>query len=128
MLFVSIIFMLLVIKIGSLACPVGQPLCNFIGCYDPALRGCSNGGTTVQCINSCNGTSYANNEYSYNDTMVFNSGETAQYLMATVALSMSFPTNGPATTLQNSSVTTHSLLSKRSLWGKPQQKLRFGVC
>ena len=74
---INISFLLLVFAAGveSLVCPMRQQPCGSTGCYDPTIQGCSTGNTTIQCINSCNGTCYSNSQYCYNNTTVCNNGE-----------------------------------------------------
>ena len=58
---------------GSTVCPgLNAQLCGST-CYNTSSAVCVNG--TVQCINSCNGTCYSNNQYCYNNTLICNNGE-----------------------------------------------------
>jgi hypothetical protein len=66
---------LMIIQSQSIDCPTGQQPCGTNGCYDPNVQGCLNGGTSIQCINSCNGTCYSSSQYCYNNIKVCNNGE-----------------------------------------------------
>jgi hypothetical protein len=75
MIAISFLLIMLAAGVESLVCPTGQQPCGSIGCYDPTIQGCSNTNTTIQCVNSCNGTCYSNSQYGYNNTKVCNNGE-----------------------------------------------------
>ncbi|UJR16680.1 hypothetical protein I4U23_003580 [Adineta vaga] len=75
MIIIILLFIVLIANVETLTCPSGQLPCGSVGCYDPNIQGCSGGGSTIQCINSCNGTCYSNSQYCYNNTKVCNNGE-----------------------------------------------------
>ena len=75
MIFIALLLVPLAVGAQSTVCPTGQLPCGTNGCYDPTIQGCANSGNTIQCINSCNGTCYSNNQYCHNNTLVCNNGE-----------------------------------------------------
>lgn len=51
---------------------INTRLCGSI-CYNPLTANCTNG--VIRCINSCNDTCHSNAQYSYNNTLICNNGE-----------------------------------------------------
>ena len=72
---ICLLVLLLAAGAETITCPTGQQLCGSAGCYDPAVQGCENGGTSIQCINSCNGICYSNSQFCYNNTKICNNNE-----------------------------------------------------
>ena len=70
-----LLLLLFTVGVKALICPAGQQSCGTTGCYDPNIQGCVTNGSRIQCINSCNGTCYSNNQYCYNNTLICNNGE-----------------------------------------------------
>ena len=88
---ICLLVLLIAAVVEPITCPTGQRLCGSVGCYDPAIQGCENGGTSIQCINSCNGICYSNSQFCYNNTKICNNHESVCIVKGYNYLTFSWP-------------------------------------
>ena len=67
---VGFLLLAAVVGVKSLVCPDGQLACGVVGCYDPNIQGCNDNNGGIQCLNSCNGVCYWNNQFCYNNVTI----------------------------------------------------------
>ncbi|CAF0935611.1 unnamed protein product [Adineta ricciae] len=70
MILINLLLIALIAGMNFLTYRGGRSPCGSVGCYDPNTQGCSGGGSTIQCINSCNGICYSNLQDCYNNTKI----------------------------------------------------------